>query len=121
MRLRLPLLGMLAAALVASACGRGGGAGTGTGTGGSAGMGGSAGAGGARVVSCNAPASPLCSPYGISLSQGALSDTAFWTLVKQGLSVTSLRPETQSVAALAANPAACARCDAAAAQGLGLV
>ena len=125
MRLRLPLLGTLAAALLAAACGRGGGGGTGTGggagTGGSAGTGSGAGTGGAIVAPCNAPARPLCGPYGIALPQGSLSDATFWTLVKQGLSVTSLRPETQSIAALAASPAACARCDAAAAQGLGLV
>jgi hypothetical protein len=73
------------------------------------------------VAPCNQGMTPLCNPYGLSLPQGSLPDATFWSLVKQGLSVPIFEPPTQTTAALAANPAACTACDAAVAQGLGLV
>jgi hypothetical protein len=62
----------------------------------------------------------MCNAYGVSLDQGPLSDTAYWTVVKE-LDTPFYRPATQTIASLAASPAACASCDAAVAEGLKLV
>ncbi len=106
-------------ASVGHAAGTGGGQGTG-GTRGS-GTGGGQGTGGTDTrPACNQGMGPMCDPYGMSMPQGALADAAYWSVMSQ-LAAPYYRPAPQSVATLAANPAACTACDAAVAHGLKLV